>query len=297
MSTAKDKHRTLKCPPFCLLVTLAVSLLAGCTATGPWVTPLLDPGSLVTDRIAPSNFRNWAPNLAVLSYADVDGDQITVHNIRNCNYLSKDDYVLDYYDRTFLMQDLRTVDFIIVPFQEAPLLAHTMLSFGLANGEYIVISAEVRLEEGESYSPVRGFTRQYEIIYVVADERDLIRVRTRHRGADVYVYRARATPQQVQQLFADAMNRVNKLAASPEFYNTLTNNCTTNVARHVNGISPNRIPYGASILLPGYSDRYAYDLGLLATEKTFEETKRHARVNALAEQYYDNIDFSAKIRQ
>ena len=277
---------------------LAVATLGGCKSPAlSGTASTIDLADILNDRIAPSNCRNWLSNMGVLAYADFQEDRVRICNIRNCNYLTPNDYVLHYYDKTYDLNDLQSVDFIVVPFRAAPILAHTMMSFGFADGQYLGVSVEVRLEEGESYNPVLGLLRQYELTYVVADERDLIRLRTRHRDADVYVYRARATPDQVRELFRDVMSRVNELATSPEFYDTLVNNCMTNIARHVNQISPSRVPYGTNVLLPGYSDRYAYDLGLLDTDVSFDETKSRAWVNALAERYHDDPEFSRRIRR
>lgn len=250
----------------------------------------------ISDRILPSNQRDWAPEFAVLPHADISDESVAVHNIRRCNYLSNDDYVVDYYDRTIPLSEIRSVDFVVVPFQNTPLLAHTMLSFELDNGQYLGVSVEIRKERGEKYSPLLGISNQFELIYVVADESDLIRVRTRHRDADVYVYPTVASREQAQTLFVDVMRRVNKLAAEPEFYHTIRNNCTTNLAAHINHLAPERIPYGWQVLLPGFSDKYAYQLGLLDNSIPFETLKAAAYVNDLAEVYYDDPDFSAKIR-
>jgi hypothetical protein len=186
---------------------------------------------------------------------------------------------------------------IIVPFADMPQIAHVMLSFGFANDEYVAVSVEIRKEKGEQYSPVAGFLRKYELMYVVGDERDLIQLRTIYRLDDVYVYRTRATPEQARLLFADMLRRANKLTKEPEFYNTLTNNCTTNVVDHINKLWPNRIAYNLQLLLPGYSDRVAFELGLLDTDKSFEETRAAARVNALAYEFRNSRRFSAQIRQ
>ena len=148
-----------------------------------------------------------------------------------------------------------------------------MLSFGFDDDQYLGVSVEIRKEKGESYDPVKGFLRQYEIMYVVADERDLIQLRTNHWKNELFLYRTRATREAARDLFVDVMRRVNKLRVAPEYYDTLTNNCTTNIARHVNRLSPNRIPFDYRVLLAGYSDRLAYDIGLLETETSFEETR------------------------
>lgn len=257
---------------------------------------MLNPEEL-TSIVRPSNARNWLPNLAVLSRAELNDNLLTVYNIRNTKYLSDEDYIVRHYDKTFDLDKLETADFIIVPFKEAPSLAHTMLSFGFGEEGNLAVSVEVRLEEGETYSPVKGSMRQYEIMYVVADERDVIALRTKHRKDDVYLYRTKATPPQARALLLDIMGRVNKLAVAPEFYDTFTNNCTTNIVRHINRLKPGRVPLDVGILLPGYADRLAYDQGLLETELSFDQARRRARITSAANRYADDPDFSSKIRR
>jgi len=248
--------------------------------------------------LRPSKTRDWSPDQAVLPRASVRGNLVMVHNIRNCQYRSTDDYTVRYYDKTFDLDKIRSVDFIVVPFPEMPSLAHTMLSFGFDDRDYLAVSVEIRKEKGETYNPIKGALRQYELMYVLGDEHDLIALRSNHRHNDVYMYRGRATPEQARRLFVDVIERVNKLDAEPEFYNTLTNNCTTNIARHVNDLSPNRIPLSDyRVLLPGYSDRLAYDLGLIDNSLPFEEARERARINRPAYAYRDSPDFSAGIRR
>lgn len=249
-----------------------------------------------TDRLIPSNERDWSPQFRTLPKAEITGDQVALYNIRNNVYLTEKDFLVQHYDRRFALSDIRTVDFIVVPFQGMESIAHTMLSFGLTDGTYIAVSVEVRTEKGESYTTALGLSHQFELAYVVADERDVIRLRTRHRHADVYLYPSRATPEQAQQLFVDVMQRANQLAAKPEFYDTITNNCTNNLVRHVNRIMPDKVPSAWQILLSGHSARYAYDLGLLDQRMPFEELKELAHINDLAEAHYDAPDFSDKIR-
>lgn len=248
------------------------------------------------DRVIPSNFRDWSPDLSILPSAEFNGNKVKVDGIRNCSYVTETDFVLDHYEATYDLRELKTVDFIVVPFQGASFLAHTMLSFGFSDGRYLAVSAEIRTERGETYAAMLGVSRQFEIMYVLADERDVIRLRTRHRNAEVYVYRTTADPKMARELFVDVMNRVNKLKQYPEFYDTILNNCTTNIVNHVNNVSPNSVPYGVQVLLPGFSDRYAYELGLLDKSVPFDELKRRARVNAIAELYYDDPNFSKIIR-
>lgn len=244
----------------------------------------------------PSNHRDWLPEQAVLARADIRGHRVTVHNIRNCRWRSADDYTLAYYDKTFDLERLRSVDFIMAPFNETPTLGHTMLSFGFDGDEYLVVSIEIRKERGEAFDALRGVFQQYEIIYVVADERDVLQRRVNVDLCDVFLYRSVATPRQARELFLDVMQRVNKLARQPEFYDTLTNNCTTNIRRHINRLKPDKVPYDYRVLLPGYSDQLAYDLGLIEHRGSLEETRLRSRINYEAYLYRDAEDFSRKIR-
>jgi hypothetical protein len=246
---------------------------------------------------APSNIRPWSADQALLPSADFQDDKIHLQNIRNCTYFDADTYVVKYYDRTIRLTDVQTVDFLVMPFQSNKLLAHTMLSFGLTDGSYLGVSVEIRKEEGEKYSPLKGFVNQYEIMYVIGDEQDLIALTTNYRGSDVYLYRTRAQPLQAQAMFADILQRANKLRAEPEFYNTISNNCTTNIARHVNSLVPGKVPFSWGVLLPGLADRTAYDLGLLDTELPFEQAKQQAYITTIAQQYENHAEFSRLIRE
>ena len=250
-----------------------------------------------TDRLAPSNQRTWTPELAVLPTAIIGNEEISIQNIRNINYLSDNDFVVKYYDRTIKIDDVQSVDFIVTPFNNAPAMAHTMLSFGMTDGSHLGLSVEIRNELREEYSPLLGISNQFEITYVIADEKDLIRVRTHHRDSDVYVYPSVATPQQARDLFIDVMRRVNQLNSNPEFYNTFRNNCTTNLVDHVNQLKRDRVRFSWRVLLPGFSPEYAYDIGLLDNRIPFEDLKNVAHVNDLVHQYYDDPDFSTKIRE
>jgi hypothetical protein len=202
--------------------------------------------------LKPSNNRAWSPELASLAQADFNGSKVTVHNIRNCKWRTLKDFTVSYYDKTLDLRKLRSVDFIVVPFNETPSLGHTMLSFGFEGDDYLAVSVEIRKELGEAYNPVAGFFQQYELIYVVADERDVIQRRVNCDLSDVYIYRSTATSEQARTLFADVMRRVNKLAKEPEFYDTVTNNCTTNIRNHVNHLKPDQVPYDYRVLLPGH---------------------------------------------
>ncbi|MEJ7813461.1 MAG: DUF4105 domain-containing protein [Gemmatimonadaceae bacterium] len=246
--------------------------------------------------VRPSNDRVWSSDQAVLPYATLDGHVARVHNIRDTRYRTTSDFDPRYYDRVFDLDSIETAWFVVEPFSGVKGPAHTFLSFGFANGSYVAISAEIRKERGESFSPLAGMLRRYELMYVVADERDVIGLRANYRHDDVYLYPVRATRAQVRAMFVDMLERANRLGERPEFYNTLTNTCTTNIVRHVNAIAPKKVPFSYKVLLPGYSDRLANDLGLLETSVPFEETRRRAKINDRARIYADSANFSAGIR-
>ncbi len=270
-----------------LMSIAAVVVLTGCSRLNV-NTP--------SERIRPANDRDWIAELQTPAFAEINGDQITLRNIRSNRYLTNDDYVVNHYDRTINVNQIKSVDYVVVPFNNTPQIAHTLLSFGLSDDTYLGVSVEVRREKGEGYSAWRGLTRQLELMYVLADERDLIGVRTSQRDSDVYIYPTVATPKQAQDLFQSVVARMNKLAANPEFYHTFTNNCTTNLKSHVNELSPNRIPYGWKVLLPGYSAEYAYELGLLDRRIAFEDLQAIALVREEANESLDNPKFSEVIR-
>jgi hypothetical protein len=261
-----------------------------------WQAAKLDLSLLDASNRKPSNDRDWIDEQKVLAWSETDGERVRVHNVRNAEYFTYRDCVVDYYDKTYDLAKIKSVDFIVIPFAENKAIAHTMLSFGFEGGDYVGVSVEVRLEKGESYSTAAGFLGQFELMYVVADERDLLPVRPQYRRVDVLLYPSKATPAQARALFVDVMKRVNQLHDNPEFYDTLRNNCTTNIVRHINSIVPGEVPFDYRVLLPGYSDELAYDLKLIDTSLPFAEVRRRARVSDLVLQYKDDPRFSERIR-
>lgn len=247
--------------------------------------------------IRPSNDRDWQPEVAVLPYATIDGDLITLHNIRNFEYRSETDFTPSYYDKTFDLRRLGSVDLIATHWM-GPQIAHIMLSFGFAGRDYVAFSIETRKERSEEYSTVKGFFRQYELFYVVADERDVIRVRTNYRKQppeDVYLYRVHGPIENGQRLFMEYVRQINRLKKHPEFYNTLTTNCTTNIFMHTR-VNPGHLPFSWKVLLSGYTPEYAYDNGRLNTSLPFEELKQRSRINEAAQLADRAPDFSRRIR-
>lgn len=249
-----------------------------------------------SQKEAQSMGRVWRPDLAILPFAEFRGNEITIRHVRNCRYRTEEDYDVRHYDLTFKLDDVVNVDFIVVPFKETSLLAHTMLSFGLRSGEHFCISVEARLDQGESYSAIGGLRKKFELIYVIADERDVIPLRTNTREVEVYLYRGRATPDQAQNLLVGMLDRSNKLQREPEFYDLINNNCTTNLVSHVNQLRPGKVPFDWRVILPGHSDRLAFELGLIQSHGSFEQTKNSANITMLAKAHSQDPNLSLIIR-
>jgi hypothetical protein len=248
--------------------------------------------------ITPSNEREWQLDVARLPYAEVEGDLVTVRNIRNFDYRSETDYTPAYYDKRFDLRELQGVDLVAV-YWMGPAVAHIFLSFAFAGGDHLAVSIETRKEKGESYSTLKGFFRQYELYYVVADERDAIRLRTNYRSdppEDVYIYRLQAPIENGRRLFTEYLKKINALRADPEFYNTLTTNCTTNIWFHsqVNREHPR---FSWKILASGYVPEYLYESGRLDNSVPFAELRQRAHINVRAQAADKAPDFSMRIRE
>lgn len=246
--------------------------------------------------IKPSNDRNWNSDQKILGYYEMEGDIIKVYNIRNFTYRTTTDYDINYYNKTFNLNELQGVDYIVEPFSEWEGSAHTFVSFRF-NESYLAISIEIRKEVGESFSALKGLFKQYELMYVLGDEKDLVKLRSNYRKDQVFIYPINTSKEKTKLMFLDMLNRANNLKQKPEFYNTLTNTCTTNLVRHTNNITPQKIPFSFKILAPGYSDELAYNLGMIDTNLSFNEIRAYYNINERAEIYADNPEFSKKIRE
>jgi hypothetical protein len=246
--------------------------------------------------VRPSNDRDWTPNEAVLPAADFQGQQVRLHNVRNTRYQSARGYTTAYYDTTVALDQLTRVWFAVNPFAENSPSAHTFLSFEFSDGQFIAISVEARKERGEQYNVIKGLFRQYELMYVIADERDVIALRTNYRRDAVFLYPIRAEPARARALFVSMLTRANALRDRPAFYNSLTGNCTSTIVRHVNSLAPGRVPFSYRRLLPGYADRLAYDLGLIDTDVPFDSLRGRFRVTERAQAAGAAPDFSRRIR-
>ena len=246
----------------------------------------------------PSNERDWVPNEAVLPSFDFRGDSVVLRNVRNTTYRTADDYTPAYYDTTYDLKDLRRVWFGVVPFAGSTAMAHTFLSFEFTGSRFVAISVEARNERGEEYGPIKGLFRRYELMYVIADERDAIGLRAVHHRDAVYLYPIRTQrPEHPRILFLGMLAAAHELVLSPRFYNTLTANCTSTIVRHVNTLVPGRVPFSYRWLLPGYADGLAYDLGLIDTELPEDSLRSRFDVTEAARLWADSANFSEGIRR
>jgi hypothetical protein len=245
--------------------------------------------------IPPSNNRNWQPNVAVLPWAEINGNLVTVHNIRNCDYRTETDYTVSHYDQSFDLNTLKSVDLFLV-YWGSPSIAHTLMSFGFKDGSYLCFSIETRNEVGEGYSAIKGFFKQYELTYVVADERDVVRLRTNYRkGEDVYLYRFKVPMHYARKVLLDYLRKVNSLKNRPEWYRAMLANCTTSILRHTTPFNPDA-RFDWRLIANGYLDEMLYERGKLDQTLPFAELKKRSLINQRAKAADNAKDFSRLIR-
>jgi hypothetical protein len=248
--------------------------------------------------IRPSNERVWIPEQRMMPAAEIDGHVARISGVRDFRYTARDRFTPGYYDRTYDLEKLTSVWFVLTPFSKTwrgP--AHSFVTFGFADSQFVSISVEARREPGEVYGPALGLFKQFELIYVIGDERDLIGQRAAFGDYPVYLYPIRAKPERIRQMFVEMLDRANTLRTAPEFYNTLTNNCTSNVIAHVNHVAPHEIPSGWKTILPGYTDEVAMQLGLIDTDLDIAHARERYRVNDAARRSLGEPDFSLRVRQ
>jgi hypothetical protein len=245
--------------------------------------------------IKPSHDRPWRPEVAVMPRAFIDGDRVRITGVRNFEYRSRDDFTIRYEEREVSLSHLTSLDFYLSYWSIGP-VGHTFLSFNFDNAPPLSISIETRPEIGEGFQPVASLFKQFELIYVVGDERDLVRVRTDYRNEDVFLYRLRTSPEVARRLFLVYLERINELADHPEFYHLFSNSCTINIVRYAN-LAGRVGRLDIRHILNGWSDRYLYDAGVLDTNLPFEELRRRSHINEAAHAAGNSKDFSERIRK
>ena len=245
--------------------------------------------------IPPSNERDWQPDVMTLAFADIHGDRVIVHNVRNAEYRTETDYTVRLEDRALDLSKLRSLDLFLI-YWGSPLIAHTIMSWGFEGDRYLAISIETRKRKGQDYSALRGFFRQYELTFIVADERDVVRLCTNFRGEDVYVYRLDVPPAGARLLLLRYLQEVNQLRKRPQWYNALTENCTTAIQRLARS-GERRSWWSWKLFLNGRFDELAYDIGAIDRSLPFAVLKAKSHVNERAKAAADDPRFSVRIRE
>ena len=244
--------------------------------------------------IPPRQDRDWKPDVAVLPNAVIEGDQVTINDVRNFDWRSLTDFTTRYDTRSYNLSRLQGADLFII-YWGSPLIAHSIASFDFGDQGRICFSIETRPERGKSYSAVGGLYRQFELIYVSADERDAIRVRTNvHKDEEVYLYHLNLPLEEIRTRFLEYLRRMNQLHDRPEWYNAITSNCTTNIRTQHVVAKP--APWDWRILVDGKGDELLYERGVLNRNLPFAELKRRAHINARAKDADNAPDFSERIR-
>lgn len=249
--------------------------------------------------LKPSNNRPWQADDSQTPWAEIDGDKVTIHNFRNCNYRTELDYTCEWLTKTVYLSQLRGVD-LFVTYWGSPWIAHPIVSFQFGDNDHVAASIETRDQIGQGYSAVRGFFRQYALLYVLADERDLVRLRTNYRkDEEVYLFRTTAGPAWSRLLFQQYLNRANDLREHPHWYNAATDNCTTNIYTQM--AATGELPAGSSlhdwwILLNGRAAEFLYRHGNFVGDMPFPELMERAHINPVAHTVNDSPDFSRIIR-
>ncbi|KQQ40206.1 hypothetical protein ASF61_05340 [Duganella sp. Leaf126] len=245
--------------------------------------------------LQPRHDRVWADDVARMVTGQVHGSVVTLDQVRNFDWRSDDDYTQRWERRSYDLDQLRSVD-VALSYWMGPAIAHTLVSFGFADGRYLTFSIEIRKERGEQFDAIAGFFRRYETVLIAADERDILRVRTNVRGEDMYLYRLNMPQSTMRSLFLSYLDEGAQLKRTPRFYNTLTANCTTIVFEMARRIDT-ALPLDWRLLASGYLDRYLFDLGALAGPQQFAVLRQAAHITARAHAADRAPDYSAAIRR
>ncbi|MCU0779700.1 MAG: DUF4105 domain-containing protein [Akkermansiaceae bacterium] len=290
-------------PRFLAPKLVAWAWLAGVVAAFVWLRPLWRARAAVGLAWllilawwlsqSPRQDRDWKTEVSRTARAEVRGDVVTLHNVRHFDYRSEDDFTPRWETRTVNLDNLRGVD-IFITYWGSPYMAHPIISFDFGPDGHICFSIETRPEKGEGYSAIGGFYRQFELTYVVADERDVIRLRTNYRkGEDVYLYRLNI--RHAKEGFLEYLATLNDLARKPRWYNAITNNCTTAIRQQRE--PGERAPLDWRMLVNGYGDQLLYERGRIDRSLPFEELKRRSLINPRARAADADPDFSSRIRE
>ena len=249
--------------------------------------------------LKPSNDRAWQSNLSQTPWAEIAGDRVTIHNFRHCYYRHETEFTCEWLTKEVLLSQLHGVD-LFVDYWGSPWIAHPIVSFEFGDNDYVAASVEARYQVGQGYSAIRSFFRQFTIVYVLASESDVIRLRTNYRsGENVYLYHMAASPEWSRALFLQYLRQANRLHDHPRWFNAATNNCTTSIFANMAATGP--LPAGSSryawwVYLNGRAPEMLYRGGNFAGRLPFADLQKQAYINPLANTLEDAADFSQRIR-
>jgi hypothetical protein len=264
----------------------------------PWALPVwfVWVGTATTwwFSLRPRMDRNWEIGMEILPQAEIQDERLHVRNFRSFSYSKSGDQIPHFEERVFDLTELQSIDYFLSHWA-GPWMAHTLVSFGFSDGKFLCVSVEARRQRWQTYSPLRGLFRCYELMFVFGDERDIVRLRTNVRREQVYMYRLRMPPENVRRLLLDYVTRLGRLAEKPEWYNSIFSNCTTNLFYNRRAKVPACLRH--KILLNGLSAHALYQLGFIENRLPFAELQSRCAVRERAIAAGDREDFSQKIRE
>ena len=287
--------------PLTLIYVLAIIVILFKVKRRLWAAALCFAGFCIVLTwwlsLKPSNDGNWEPDAERTAWAEINGDQITIHNLRNCDYVTKTEYSNCWSDRTVYLSQLRYADLFFTTWGPK-YIGHPIVSFQFGDHDHIAFSIEARYKAGQGYSAILGFFRQYELIFITADERDVIRLRTNYRkDEEVFLYRTTVSAERAREIFLVYVDYLNKLRDHPEWYNAVTRNCTTTLDTKIAADMQHPQPWNYQLLLNGTLDELLYDRGRLVTGGLpFPELKEREHINAAGRAADGSPDWSALIR-
>ena len=246
--------------------------------------------------IHPNQLKDWQPDVARTPRGELHGDLLTLHDVRNFDYRSETDYTERWETRSYDLSRIRSLD-LFLSYWGSPTIAHTIMSWEFEDGLPLAISIETRKDKTQVYSAIAGFFKQYELVYVAADERDLVRLRTNNRGEEVYLYRLAAPPDLARAVLLDYLKSMNELAERPVFYNAFTQNCTTTIRMHTKHVNPGAQPFDWRMLANGYIDQLLYERGNLDQSLPFPELRARSLIVTKAKAADQDPEFSRRIRE
>jgi hypothetical protein len=247
--------------------------------------------------IRPDNNQVWALEQERKAVVTVKGDKVHVQNVRNFTWRSATDFDVGWYERTYDLNKLESMYYVVASMAKWEAVAHVFVCFGFSDGQNVAVSVEGHRQDGRPYAVVASMFRQFQLIYVIGDERDVVGLRGAIWKDPVYFYPARTTQERKRAIFVDMMERAHSLEERPEFYHLLLNNCMNNITYHLRRLGGRPLPHDLQILLTGLSDRVAHRLGYIDTDLPFEKAREAFRVDGWMQQTELDAGFSQRLRE